>query len=140
MIIMIVDDDPDDCLLFIEAVRQVDPKIKCLQSHGSQQAFSMLQDTNTIKPSFIFLDLNMPGLSGKEFLKRIKEMPALKEIPIVIYSTSIMRTEENELKELGAAVYFMKPSKLDDLMDSIVKVINRNWSEIKVKPKSSRYE
>lgn len=140
--VMIIDDDTDDCILFSEAVRQVDPKIKCLQAIGSQEAFSMLNDNAVPKPDFIFLDLNMPGLNGKQFLLRIKQIPELKDIPIVIYTTSKLRADEMQLKELGASVFFSKPSKLADLMDSIHKVINRNWDEIKFKPdpfEESRY-
>lgn len=132
--VMIIDDDPDDCVLFAEAVRQVNPKIKCLQAGGSQEAFTMLDNHHIQKPDFIFLDLNMPGLNGKQFLLRIKEMPALKEIPIVIYTTSKLKADEIELKGLGASVFFSKPSKLIDLTNNIEKVINRNWAEIKFKP------
>ena len=105
--IMIVDDDADDRILFCEAVRQVDDSILCLQAEGSVTALDLLQGKK--KPDFIFLDLNMPGINGRQFMRQLKTMPSVSNIPVIIYTTSTLGSDERELsgylREYGSALW-----------------------------------
>jgi CheY-like chemotaxis protein len=132
--ILIIDDDADDRILFCEAVRQVDDSILCLEADGSEEALAMLRNKTEVKPDFIFLDLNMPGIDGKQLMSKFKAMPSLNHVPIVIYTTSKLSSDERELKHLGADVFFTKPSKLLELKCNIENVISRKWERIKFRP------
>lgn len=132
--IMIIDDDADDRILFCEAVRQVDDSILCLQAEGSEEALAILRNKKEVKPDFIFLDLNMPGINGKQLMSTLKKMPSVNGIPIVIYTTSKLSAEARELKHLGADVFFTKPSKLVELKCNIENVITGQWERIKFRP------
>lgn len=130
--IMIVDDDADDRILFCEAVRQVDDSILCLQAEGSVTALDLLQGKK--KPDFIFLDLNMPGIDGRQFMLQLKTMPSVSNIPVIIYTTSTLGSDERELKHMGADVFFTKPTKLVELKFNIESVLTGKWEQIKFRP------
>ena len=67
----------------------------------------------TTRPDLIILDLNMPGMGGKEFLKRIKSDEGLKEIPVVVLTTSKSERDIVDSYRLQAAGYVHKPVNLD---------------------------
>ena len=72
--------------------------------------------TNTTEtPHYIFLDLNMPRMNGKEVLAEIKNTPLIAQIPVIVYSTSNNEFEKQECKHLGAALFVTKPYRLSDL-------------------------
>lgn len=65
-------------------------------------------------PSLIILDLNMPILNGTEILQLIKDNPAYRHIPVIIFSTSINRIEMEKCMKIGALNYFTKPVKYNE--------------------------
>lgn len=113
--LLIVDDDGDDRILFIEAVRDVDKAIECIEATNGEQALEFLRNTANILPDCIFLDLRMPLLSGKQCLQQIKMDERLKNIPVYIYTTSRGVEESIELKEMGAYHFISKPNREDDV-------------------------
>lgn len=113
--LLIVDDDLDDRLLFIEAVKQFDENIRCTEVINGEQALQLLRDPDVKLPDCIFLDLRMPRISGKACLKEIKEDERLKNIPVYIYSTSREVEESKTLKEMGALHFISKPNNEDEV-------------------------
>ena len=79
-----------------------------------------------IRPDLILLDLNMPGMGGKEFLKKIKEDETLKHIPVVILTTSSAERDIVESYKLQASGYVNKPISLDEFKD-VVRQIEEYW-------------
>ena len=69
----IADDDPDDQELFIEALLQIDAQCKCVTAFDGLEALNKLFSQTVYVPDFIFLDLNMPKMNGKECLVEIKK-------------------------------------------------------------------
>ena len=69
-------------------------------------------------PKVIILDLNMPRLNGKQTLRHIKGEEALKDIPVVIYSTSLNPREKEECMTLGAHAYVIKPASYKDSIET----------------------
>jgi len=63
-----------------------------------------------ISPDLILLDLNLPKINGKEILKHIKRSANLKNIPVIIFSTSGVQEEVDETYQLGSSGYFKKPN------------------------------
>lgn len=119
--ILIIDDDEDDNFFLCEAIKQIDNSINCDTFVNAIQALDFLTNTNgnTILPDYIFLDLNLPKLSGRECLIRLKKTTRIKDIPVIIYSTSRREEEKEEVKKKGAAYFLTKPSKLSILVDEI---------------------
>src|SRR5688572_11843036 len=110
-LILIVDDDEDDIELFCDAVKDLDGDIRCISASNGEEALHKLSTENEPLPDYIFLDLNMPRLNGKQCLKRIKGNPRLREIPVIIYSTSKLKEDMEETRQLGAVHFLTKPDK-----------------------------
>ena len=115
MRILFVDDDADDRMLFIEAVKEVDESYECVTANDGRQALELLNNVVHSLPDIIFLDINMPRLSGKKCLFEIKNNERLKHIPVIIYTTSKDVEESKELKELGAYHFISKPRNAEDI-------------------------
>jgi CheY-like chemotaxis protein len=101
MVLMLVDDDVDDIFFFHEALRSVNPEIKCITFQDGREALRFFETNEP--PCIVFLDINMPSMNGMEMLKKIRAMPQLQELCIVMYSTSISADQIEIFKQSGAA-------------------------------------
>ncbi|CAN5643300.1 response regulator [soil metagenome] len=121
-VIMIVDDDSDDRLLFSEAVEEMNSSYSCIEAKNGVDALTILNKVTKL-PDFIFLDLNMPLMNGKECLIELKNKVRLKNIPVIIYSTSKYKGDLDETKILGAVYYLVKPNDIAVLPREISKAL-----------------
>lgn len=126
--LLIVDDDADDRQLFIGAVKDFDEHIECVSAKDGKEALALLNDFATSLPDFIFLDLRMPRFNGKKCLIEIKKSERLKEIPVIIYSTSRELEESKELKEMGAVHFISKPSNPEEVYYVVSFALEENWN------------
>src|SRR5438105_13236231 len=101
-VILMVDDDEDDRILFFEAASEVSKSIRCLSAEDGEKALNMLQSEHALLPDYIFLDLNMPRLNGKQCLVEIKKTKRLMHIPVIIFTTTKREEDVAETKRLGA--------------------------------------
>ncbi len=124
--LFIIDDDIEDQEIFIEAVKEVSKDIQCSSSSSGEDALHSLQRSDKL-PDLIFLDLNMPKLNGKQVLKEIKKVPALKDIPVIMYSTSFAPRDIEEVRQLGAAHHLLKPSRFNDLCSALDSILQKQW-------------
>ncbi|MFS2317301.1 response regulator [Maricaulis sp. D1M11] len=134
--ILMVDDDPDDRLLFKEACEEVRLRNPIEFLENGEQLIDYLKRQGDYAgrsgepyPGVILLDLNMPLKDGREALEEIKSDPDLRHIPIVVLTTS--KSEDDILSSygLGASSYIVKPISLDRLM-RVVNSIGEYWVEI----------
>ncbi|MBN1391760.1 MAG: response regulator [Sedimentisphaerales bacterium] len=129
--ILLVEDDPGDQKLIKSSMREQKMSNKlCIVSSG-EEALEYLKkskdgNAETPWPELILLDLNMPGMGGKEFLRRIKSSPDFNMIPVVILTTSDSEEDILESYKLQAAGYVRKPVLLDAFC-SVAKDINEYW-------------
>lgn len=114
--ILIVDDDRD---MFCEAVGKVSAITKCLHAISGLEALDILKKNTISLPDIIFLDLNMPKLNGKECLSELKKLEGINQIPVFIYSTSNLKEDKEETKNLGASGFIHKPTNFDVLCREI---------------------
>ncbi|MBA4058213.1 MAG: response regulator [Marivirga sp.] len=124
--ILLVDDDEDDRNIFCEALQLIDPEIQSVTATDGLEALDFLKKCTDL-PNFIFLDLNMPRMDGKQCLKTLKEDKRFEAIPVIIYSTSKMEEDVQEAMRLGAAHYIEKPVNFDDICRKIALVIKGKW-------------
>lgn len=128
MTILYADDDADDCELVVEALGRIDPQINCVMANDGQQALRILKEKGKL-PDYIFLDVNMPVMNGKSCLIELKKDKRLREIPVVMYSTTQDKDEINELYAMGATQFVQKPNSFSDLCISLRTVIGKLQSE-----------
>src|SRR6187551_3744695 len=86
--VYLADDDEDDCILFQEALAEVNDKIDLVISRDGEELMGTLEENVSQPPSVLFLDLNMPRKSGLECLKEMRQNEKFRNIPVVIFSTS----------------------------------------------------
>ncbi|KVV15991.1 response regulator [Flavobacterium sp. TAB 87] len=123
--LLLADDDMDDCLFFQEALEDLRLSTNLTTVSDGVQLMELLTTEGTQLPDALFLDLNMPRKSGFECLAEIKENQALKEIPIVIFSTSLDKDVVNKLYDKGANYYVRKPGDFNILQKVIHEAIIR---------------
>jgi len=135
-LILMADDDPDDCLLaqraleqnlVVNPIRFVSNGVELMDYLRRQGRFT--NPALSPRPSLILLDLNMPMMDGREALKEIKSDPDLKSIPVVVLTTS--KAEEDILRSysLGANSFITKPINYETLVE-IMKELKRFWFEL----------
>jgi CheY-like chemotaxis protein len=118
--ILIIDDDPADQKLIKAALMHHKMADDLHFTGNAEEALDRLhyrgQINGSTRPDLILLDLNMPGMGGKEFLRQVKADSILKQIPVVILTTSNSETDISDTYQLQAAGYIRKPVTLDELV------------------------
>lgn len=123
MTILLVDDDEDDRDIFREAVSIVKPDCELRLATDGEQGLSKLQETPDL-PDYIFLDVNMPKMDGREFLKQVKADPVYSKVPVVIYSTSNHSSEMGNYFKMGASNFITKPSEFNLLVTYLRSILH----------------
>lgn len=88
------------------------------------------------RPGIILLDLNLPGTDGRQVLDIIKQDEFLKDIPVIVLTTSNDPRDIDSCYKSGANSYVQKPVGLDNFMESIQR-LHDYWFEIVVYPKNT---
>lgn len=119
--IFYVEDDTDFAFLMENAVQEVNEGLSIkIVDNGKDALESLRQLTEAkIKPKVILLDLNLPGLSGLDLVKRIRENPFLRYVPVIFFSTSDNPKDVKASLEFGANAYLTKPSGYLNLISCI---------------------
>ena len=120
--ILLVDDDSDDRELFREAISSAATELIFKEAEDGTEAFRMLKDSHENLPEVIFLDINLPIISGWECLTKLKSDDVFKNIPVIIYSTSSHDRDRKIANDLGALSFVTKPHTYTDLIALIKKI------------------
>jgi CheY-like chemotaxis protein len=110
MRIVYIDDDPDEVLIFCESLKEIDPAIECVGLTDSKCGLDLLERNSP--PDLIFLDYNMPGMTGEDCLLRIRMLKHLRNVPVVIYSTGVSETHKQRLLLKGASIVERKHTSM----------------------------
>jgi CheY-like chemotaxis protein len=128
--ILLVDDDPGDVRLTVEALKQTKMHTNLSFARDGIEALAFLRRqgkfTNAPCPDIIFLDLNMPRKDGREVLSEIKQDPDLRQIPVVVLTTSADEEDIMRSYHLHANCYVTKPVDLQQFM-KVVSSIENFW-------------
>jgi len=119
---LFIDDDPDDQEFFRDAALTIDPELSCVFASNGFEAISMIREKN-LTPHFIFIDMNMPKMNGKETLEEIRKIGRLDDASIFIYSTAAAPRTTEEMMALGATDFLIKPSSVQGLQDLLEKIL-----------------
>lgn len=135
--ILMADDDEDDCLLAREALAESRLALSVLYivQDGEQLMDYLYQRgkysdrDSSPRPGLILLDLNMPKKDGREALKQIKADANLRQIPVVILTTSKADADIHRSYDLGANSFIAKPVTFSGLVE-VMKTLGKYWFEI----------
>src|SRR5262245_49073947 len=130
MHILVVEDNKADARLVEEAIRDHDSahQVSVVTDGKAAMAFVRRegQYTEARHADLILLDLNLPHKDGREVLVECKADPALRYIPVIIWTSTQADAEVRRLYDMGAAAYCVKPPNLDDYL-SLVQLIVELW-------------
>jgi CheY-like chemotaxis protein len=122
MICFLIDDNIIDREIFLAALNTLDNSIKLVTADSGVQALEKINGDNSFLPDYIFLDLNMPYMSGKECLIKLRAIERLKNVPIIIYSTI---KDFEDLTSHGATSFITKKNSVADLAKALSDIIKK---------------
>jgi two-component system, chemotaxis family, response regulator Rcp1 len=127
--ILVVDDSRGDQRLIEEALKEVSLRggYQLHQAGDGVEALELLgwvdkSQESRIKPDFIIRDLNMPRMDGREFLSIMKTDKYLKDIPVIVLTTSSAEADIFEAYRLNANCYVTKPMNINEFIDTVQKL------------------
>ena len=137
--ILLADDDDDDREFFKEAVQSIAPSVKVTTSNDGEEMLEILEKSTNDLPDLIFLDLNMPFKNGFECLEVLKTADKLKNIPVLIYSTTANLAQVDITYQKGANLYIQKPHSYDGIKKMIKKIFEFDLQELISQPHREKF-
>ena len=127
ILVFLVDDDDYDCEVFEDALNvfYVNHTLKIFNDGPSVLSHLLTLENNL--PDLIFLDLNLPKMSGIDCLKEIRKEKHLQQLSIAIYTTSATATDMEATFTAGANIFITKPSQFPELIKILKHVFDINW-------------
>jgi CheY-like chemotaxis protein len=119
--ILVVDDDVEDHFILQDYFSEAELEHSVGFRENGKEAIQYLESISedSFLPDLIILDLNMPIMNGTQTLINLKGIPRLRQIPVIIFSTSENETEKRKCLSLGAVDYMVKPHSLDECRETI---------------------
>jgi two-component system, chemotaxis family, response regulator Rcp1 len=139
--LLLIEDDPGDVELTKEALKKSTLPINLQVVNEGEEAIAFLRQegeyASSPRPNLILLDLNLPGMNGREVLHEIKSDERLRYIPVVVLTTSDSHKDIFNSYELGGNCYVTKPSGLKEFVQ-VIQAIEAFWlSVVKLPAKDS---
>jgi CheY-like chemotaxis protein len=133
-----VEDSPEDFETTQRAFRRSGLKNPILRCADGDEALDFLfhrgSHADAPRPGVILLDLNLPGTDGREVLSEIKASDDLKQIPVIVLTTSADERDVQACYLAGASSYIQKPVDVEGFMKAIER-LNDYWFEVVILPK-----
>lgn len=132
--LLLVEDNDDHARLIKDTIHDTSSEHAVVRVTQGEEALTHLNDcTEDNWPDVVLLDLKMPMLGGIETLTAIRSQPRLKDLPVVIVSTSSSRDEIQSSFSHGASSYLIKPLHFNDLTIMIRDFVHY-WSHVSQTP------
>ena len=122
-LLLLADDDIDDCIFFEDALKELPISATLSTVNNGIQLMNYLLAKSDDLPDVLFLDLNMPRKNGIECLTEIKLNDTLKDLPVIIFSTSFNMEVVDLFYQKGAHYYIRKPGEYEKLRKIILEAV-----------------
>ena len=134
--LLLAEDDPDDRLLTRQALEKsrLANDLRCVEDGEElldylRRRGKYADPKESPRPGLVLLDLNMPRKDGREALREIKSDPKLRDIPVVVLTTSKAEEDIARSYNLGVNSYITKPVKFSALVE-VMRALGKYWFEI----------
>jgi two-component system, chemotaxis family, response regulator Rcp1 len=120
--ILLVEDSAGDVRLIREALKESPISVQVIVAHDGVEAMDYLHQAElglALRPDMVLLDLNLPRKNGREVLAEIKGSPHLRQIPVLVMTSSRSEEDIDDAYSLNANCYITKPSDLEDYVDVV---------------------
>jgi CheY-like chemotaxis protein len=142
--ILLVEDNPADVKITERALRESAVPVELIVVRDGQEAVDYLLRQGAHAPTpgaparwrgpdLILLDLNLPGMNGREVLQRIRATPALRTVPVVVLTTSRRQEDVEDMYAAGANTYIEKPQDFPRFVQ-VLQNIQRYWLDTAILP------
>ena len=118
--IVYVEDSLGDAELFSQALLQMRPQSRLIHFRDGKSAQAYL--TSGGRPEFIAVDINLPGIGGKDLIQWIRQQEALRSVPIFALSGTQAFKTPQEAEEIGANLFFLKPDNYGGWIDLVYQI------------------
>jgi CheY-like chemotaxis protein len=125
--ILLIEDDSVDVMTVKRALKEIGVNNPVVAVEHGEAALDYLRRPGSERPCIILLDLNMPIMSGIEFLREAKNDAALRAIPVVVLTTSAEQQDKVSSFDLGVAGYMAKPVDYRAFVE-VMRSIDRYWT------------
>ena len=126
--ILVVDDDPDCRLLIREAIAQSKIANEVYEAADGREALDIIfqrgEHQESPRPVLVYLDIEMPGLSGQEVLRQVKSSPAHCDIPVVMMTGLCDERQMEQAARNGANSYTLKPANARQFLETVLESTN----------------
>lgn len=123
--IVMIDDDPDDQIFYGRLFKEVDPELSFETFHSILDFLNQYEESQDL-PALVLLDLNIPKVSGLEFIKQSVGQEFLSKIPFLVLTTSSSPMDMHDCRCAGVQAYFVKPADYEECKD-LVNNIYQYW-------------
>ena len=141
--ILIVEDSDDDYIATTRAFKKanlLNPVQRCTNGEQSldylYQRGEFTASDSAPRPGMVLLDLNLPGTDGREVLRVVKADPKLRQIPIIVLTTSNDEKDISRCYDAGANSYVKKPVDLAGFVQAVER-LKEYWLGVAVLPKEA---
>ncbi len=127
--ILLVEDSPSDVRLIREALKETPVPVQITVAQDGVEAMEYLHSTelgSSVRPDLVLLDLNLPRKNGREVLAEVKSSPGLKQIPVLVMTSSRADEDIAQAYSLNANCYITKPGDLQEYIN-VVRAIEDFW-------------
>jgi chemotaxis family two-component system response regulator Rcp1 len=138
--ILLVEDNPADVKITQRALRESAFPVDLLVVRDGEEAVDYLlrqgphaNNSSWRSPDLILLDLNLPRLTGREVLERIRATPALRTVPVIVLTTSHRQEDVKDMYAAGANTYIEKPQEFNRFVQ-VLQTIQRYWLDTALLP------
>ena len=125
--LLLIEDDEIDVLTFRRLLKELHIMNELYVACDGEEALNLLRTPERVTPCLIVLDLNMPRMTGVEFLRIVKADQKFRQIPVVILTTSKDERDKIESFNLGVAGYMVKPVDYHHFVE-VIQTIDRYWT------------
>ncbi|MBT5953465.1 response regulator [bacterium] len=125
--ILLIEDDSIDSMSFKRALSELGIKNKVRHVENGEEGLAYLSNIENSRPGIIFMDINMPRMTGPEFLKIALEKNLVSYIPVVVLTTSREEKDKTECFDLGVSGYMIKDIHFKDFVITM-KTIFDYWT------------
>lgn len=126
--VLVVEDDPADVQLLELAFQCCSAPPRTVVANDGASALRVLR-AGDYRPTWVLLDLNLPGLNGKELLSAVRKEAGFEELGIVVFSSSSSVHDATECYALGANCYIEKPDDMATLVTTLESLV-RFWARV----------
>jgi CheY-like chemotaxis protein len=128
MLVLAVDDDQEDLDVFCEAVKGIDSGIELITANNGEEALDFLTRKVVVMPDFVFLDINMPKIDGRDCLQKIRRNKSTRHLSVIVYSTCVSKSDKQLFESLNAR-FLTKASSYEALTYSLREIFGKLKAE-----------